>query len=202
MEFLPFSLAFILASIFLVLLGFVLLLNIFGLPANWIVLALVAVWKAVHPAADDMGMAFWAMLIGLALLGEVLELGLQVLKAKHYGSSSAGTFAGMLGAIVGAILLAPLFFGLGALLGALAGAWLGCLLMELAKGRPMGEATNAAMGAMLGRFLGTVCKCGAGGGMIFLTAQAIWPDAMPEVIPAETLEPLGQTVLHLLPSLC
>ncbi|MDO5484671.1 MAG: DUF456 family protein, partial [Desulfovibrionaceae bacterium] len=92
MEFLPFPVASLLAGGFLCLLGFVLLLNIFGLPANWIVLALVALWKAVHPAADNMGLFFWIVLVGLALLGEILELALQVLKARRYGSSSSGTF--------------------------------------------------------------------------------------------------------------
>ncbi|MBQ3058881.1 MAG: DUF456 domain-containing protein [Desulfovibrio sp.] len=201
MEFLPFPLASVLAGAFLGLLSFVLLLNIFGLPANWIVVALVAVWKALHPAAESMGLTFWVMLIGLALLGEALEMALQIVKAKRYGSSSAGTFAGMVGAIVGAILLAPLFFGLGALLGALGGAWLGCLLMELLKGRPMREALDAAMGAMLGRFLGTVCKCGAGGAMVVLTSRYIWPE--PSAVPlAPSLDATGQTVLHILPWLC
>lgn len=196
MEFLPFPLASLLAGAFLGLLGFVLLLNIFGLPANWIVVALVAIWQAVHPGTEHMGLTFWLMLLGLALLGEVLEFALQILKARRYGSSSAGTFAGMLGAIVGAILLAPLFFGLGALLGALAGAWLGCLGMELLKGRPIREALDAAMGAMLGRFLGTVCKCGAGGAMIALTARHVWPHADAPT-PTDAPELAGQVACQL-----
>ena len=80
--------------------------------------------------------------------------------------------------------LVPLFFGLGALIGALAGAWTGCFLMELVRGRPLGEALDAAFGAMMGRFLGTVCKCGAGGAMLALAANHIWPQP-----PALLLEP-------------
>lgn len=166
----------LLTSGFLALLGFVLLLNIFGLPANWILLGLVALWKYLSPDAPHMGIVFFSMMIALAVLGELLELGLQVIKAKRYGSSSSGTFAGMIGAVVGAIMLAPLFFGLGALIGALIGAWLGCFLMEILKGRPRNEAVEAAFGAMMGRFLGTVCKCGVGGAMLALTGRYIWPD--------------------------
>lgn len=118
---------------------------------------------------------FWVMMVSIALAGEALEMGLQYIKARRYGSSSAGTFAGMVGAVLGAILLAPLFFGLGALIGALAGAWLGCFVVELLKGRPVNAALDAAFGAMVGRFLGTVCKCGAGGGMLALAARHIWP---------------------------
>ena len=112
----PFPLASVLAGAFVTLLGFVLLLNIFGLPANWLLLGLVALWKLIHPAAQSMDVWFWVLMVGIALAGEALEMGLQIVKARRYGSSSSGTFAGMIGAIAGAILLAPLFFGLDGLL--------------------------------------------------------------------------------------
>ena len=200
MEFLPF--APLLTGAFLALLCLVLFLNIFGLPANWIILGLVALWKLVMPTQGALGAWFWAGMVAFALLGEALELGVQVLKARHYGSSSSGTFAGMVGAFVGAILLAPLFWGLGALLGALAGAWLGCYAMEIARGRPSGEAMNAAMGAMMGRFLGTVCKCGTGAAMIALTAHHIWPEP-PDVSPgAEAPAEVVRLFLHVLSACC
>lgn len=202
MDFLPFPIAYLLAGAFVTLLCFVLLLNVFGLPANWIVLGLVALWKMVHPGAANLDVWFWVMMVGLALIGEALELGMQILKAKRYGSSSSGTFAGMIGAIAGAILLAPLFFGLGALIGALAGAWIGCFLMELIKGRPVKEALDAAFGAMMGRFLGTVCKCGAGGAMLALTAHRIWPKPVPAPLPPDSLDGPAQLVLSVLHHLC
>ena len=202
MDFLPFPIAYLLAGAFVTLLCFVLLLNVFGLPANWIVLVLVALWKMVHPGAANLDVWFWVMMVGLALIGEALELGMQILKAKRYGSSSSGTFAGMIGAIAGAILLAPLFFGLGALIGALAGAWIGCFLMELFKGRPVKEALDAAFGAMMGRFLGTACKCGAGGAMLALTAHRIWPKPVPAPLPPDSLDGPAQLVLSVLHHLC
>lgn len=202
MDFLPFPIAYLLAGAFVTLLCFVLLLNVFGLPANWIVLGLVALWKMVHPGAANLDVWFWVMMVGLALIGEALELGMQILKAKRYGSSSSGTFAGMVGAIAGAILLAPLFFGLGALIGALAGAWIGCFLMELVKGRPVKEALDAAFGAMMGRFLGTVCKCGAGGAMLALIAHRIWPKPVPAPLPPDSLDGPAQLVLSVLHHLC
>ncbi len=171
----PYAIAYFLASGFMALLGFLLFLNIFGLPANWIILALVGLWAYIYPDAAAMDIWFFVILTGLAVLGEVLEFVLQVAKAKKYGSSSSGTFAGVVGAIVGAIVLAPLFFGIGALIGALIGAWLGCFIMEKAKGRPTKEAYDAALGAMVGRFLGTVCKCGIGGAMLAIIARYIWP---------------------------
>lgn len=191
MPIIPPAIAAIIASGFLTLLGFVLLLNIFGLPGNWVLLGLVVLWKYAYPDTAQMGTLFFVMMGGLAVLGELLEMGLQVVKARKYGSSSSGTFAGMIGAVAGAILLAPLFFGLGALLGALLGAWIGCFIMELLKGRPRGEAVEAAFGAMVGRFLGTVCKCGVGGAMLALTGQYIWPE-----------EPVVEQVVQLFRTLC
>ena len=200
MDFLPFPMASLLAGGFIALMGFVLFLNIFGLPANWIMLGLVALWKTLHPNVN-MGVAFWTLLVFIAVIGEVLEFEVQILKAKRYGSSSSGTFAGMLGAIVGAILLAPIFLGLGALLGALVGAWTGCFLMENLKRRPLREAINAAFGAMVGRFLGTVCKCGAGGCILALAAGRIWPNLPLPSTPSSSDMPAG-VVFSVLTGLC
>ncbi len=171
----PYAIAYMIVTGFMAVLGFVLFLNIFGLPANWIILALVGLWKYIYPDTASLGVVFFGILIALAVVGEVLEFVLQVAKAKKYGSSSSGTFAGVVGAIIGAILLAPLFFGIGAFIGALIGAWVGCFIMEMAKGRPRQEAVHAAFGAMVGRFLGTVCKCGIGGVMLAVIGRYIWP---------------------------
>ncbi|WP_300773731.1 DUF456 domain-containing protein [uncultured Desulfovibrio sp.] len=204
MEALLHALSYGVAYIFVVLLALVLLLNIPGLPANWLVLALVGIWQFVHPQPGDLDIWFWVMAVGLALLGEVLETGVQVIKGRRHGSSKTGTFAGMIGAIVGAVVFAPFLLGVGALLGALFGAWLGCLLVELMRGRPLQQSLDAAFGTMVGRFLGTVCKCGVGGAIVALTARRIWPgppsslplpppDMLPSAPPAEA----GQVVIWL-----
>lgn len=176
MAFMPEQVFDLISGAFVALLLFVLFLNVFGLPANWIILGLVGLWQWLLPAGSRAGWVFWLILIALAVAGEILELLLQVAKAKRYGSSSTGTFMGMIGAIAGAIFLAPLFWGLGAFIGALAGAWLGCLLMELLKGRSGAEALHSAYGTFMGRFLGTVCKTGVGAVMIAVTTRQLRPD--------------------------
>ena len=174
------SLALAIAGGFIALMGLVLLLNFFSLPANWMLIALAAVWKYMSSAASEMTFGFFALLVGLAVIGELLDFAFLALKAKKYGSSNSGLFAGLVGAIIGAIMCAPFLFGLGALLGALAGAWLGCYLMELlVRGGGHAKAMQAAMGALVGRFLGTVCKCGIGVVILTYIARAVWPDAAP-----------------------
>lgn len=170
------SLYYVLAACFIALLAIALFLNVFGLPANWIILGLVLLWQLLNPLAD-LSLWYWLAAICLALAGEVLEFGLQYFKGKKYGSSSSGSWGGLLGAIVGAILMAPFLFGIGAFAGALAGAWTGCLLFELMSGRPFAEARQAAYGAMLGSLLGSICKIGAGAAIVALTAWHIWPQS-------------------------
>ena len=145
-------------TIFLVLLGFVLLLNVITLPANWIMLGLIGLWRFAYPSPGDMGVFFFAMLVGLALFGEVIEYIAQGWGSKKYGSSTSGMWAGLLGALVGALV----------------GAWIGCYLMERYKGRNDYEARQAAKGALVGRFLGIVVKCGIGAVMLGLTCHAIF----------------------------
>lgn len=188
-----------LAYFFVVLLALLLLLNIPGLPANWLILALVGIWQFVHPQPGNLDVWFWVMAIGLAVLGEILETGVQLVNARRHGSTKTGTIAGMIGAFAGAILCAPFLLGIGALLGALFGAWLGCLLAELVRGRPLQASLDAAFGAMMGRFLGTVCKCGVGGAIVALVARRIWPDSLPVPLPPPGVMPPepGELVIRL-----
>lgn len=164
-------------SILLAVLG----LNVLGLPANWIILGLAWLWDLVHPGVSY-GWGFYGTLIGLAVLGEVLELFTQFHGAKKYGGSSKGNIGAFIGAIAGAIFCAPFLFGFGALLGAIGGAYVGCFVFERMHGRPSHEAWRAAKGAMFGRVLGFVAKIGLGGAMLAIIARTVWPDAVQAVV--------------------
>ncbi|MBR5051325.1 MAG: DUF456 family protein, partial [Desulfovibrio sp.] len=109
------------AGAFLCLLGLVLLLNVFGLPGNWIMLGLVLLYWLLAPEHGGLSAWYWFLAVPVLAAGEAAEIGLLALQARRYGSSGGGTLAGLAGAVAGAVLMAPLFFGLGALLGALAG---------------------------------------------------------------------------------
>lgn len=164
-----------LAGVFIALLTGALTLNVLSLPANWLILALLGLWRLFHPQAPDMGTLFFVLVVGAAAVGEALEFATQTMGAKRYGSSGKGNLGGIIGAIAGAILGAPFLFGLGALFGALAGAWTGCYLLEIGHGRSRTEAAHAAKGAMMGRFLGLVLKTGVGAGIVIYAAPRIWP---------------------------
>lgn len=169
----------LLATLFLLLLCVVLLLNVFSLPGNWIAVGLVVMWRFLNPASGNMDTLFFVGLVGVAVFGEVIEFVAQAWGAKRYGSTTGGMWAGIVGALVGAILGVPFLFGLGALIGALAGAWLGCYALERARGRSDAEASRAARGAVVGRFSGLVIKCGIGVVLLWMVYNAIWPGLPP-----------------------
>ncbi len=163
-------------SVFILLMVLSLGLHLFSLPANWVVLALLVVWRLIHPeSAQGMDLTFFIITGGLALLGELLEFGVQLLGAKRYGGSNKGNVGGIVGAIVGSLVGAPFLFGLGALAGALLGAYAGCLLLELGQGRSFDVAALSAKGAFFGKFLGLGIKFGIGVCLVVLGSSYIWP---------------------------
>ena len=169
--------SFILAAILLFAMSVCVLLNLVTLPGNWAALALTVVWAVFMPG-NHLGILFFCMAVGLAVLGELVEFAAQIWGAKTYGSSKASTIAGIIGAIAGAIAGAPFMLGLGAVCGALFGAWAGCYLAERLIGRQPPElAFRAAQGAFVGKFLGMVIKFGIGVAIIAVTAAYVWPES-------------------------
>lgn len=148
-------------------------LHLFGLPANWLALAFAAAWF-FFVTGNALTWNVFAILVTLAVAGEVLEAIMAHIWGKKYGASGKATIGGMIGAFIGAILGAPILFGIGALFGALAGAFLGSLAVELFRGTPNKESVTAAWGTMLGRFGGTILKTAIGFAMIVIAIPGIW----------------------------
>ncbi len=160
------------ASLVILLLFASQVLQIFGGPANWIGVGLVALWKWLYPASMDWDLVF--ILAGIAVVGEIMEFALQTWGSKKYGAGRAGNIGGIIGAIAGAITCAPFLFGIGALLGALGGAYLGCLIFEM-PGKNFAEARHAALGAFWGKAFGMTLKMALGAVIVVLGTPAIWP---------------------------
>ena len=164
----------ILAGLFLLVLLLALGLHIFGLPANWIILALVALWIGTH-SQGDLRWGLFFILVLLAACAEVVEFLVQRMGSKRFGASNKGNWGGIAGAIVGALIGAPFLFGVGALPGALIGAFGGCFAVEKLQGRDFAEAKRAAIGAMWGKFFGLTAKVGFGVIILALAVPRIWP---------------------------
>lgn len=147
-------------------------LQVFSGPANWVALAVVALWKWLYPAS--MSWNFVAVIGGIALAGEALEFILQTWGAKRYGAGRLGNIGGIIGAIAGAIFGAPFLLGIGALVGALAGAYLGCLIFEM-PGKSFSQARIAAKGAFWGKAFGFTLKTILGAVIVVLSIPKVWP---------------------------
>ena len=150
-----------------------LMLIFFGLPGTWVIIAIVGLWALLSDSVN-FGWQFFALIIGLAGIGELVEFIAGYYGAKRFGGSGKGSVGGIVGALAGGFMGASLFFGFGALPGALAGGFAGCFFMEKYQGASSAAAANAAFGSTLGRFGGFVVKLSIGIGIICLSAPPIW----------------------------
>jgi hypothetical protein len=150
------------------------------LPGNWIIAGFAALFAWLVPAAATQGVTWTTVfvLIGLALLGEIVEFGAGAAGAAKHGASKRGVALSIVGAIAGSILgltaglpmipvLGPF---IGALVGGAAGAFFGAYLGEGWKGRPESERVAAGRGAFSGRIWGTVGKLAIGAVMLAILA--------------------------------
>lgn len=155
-----------------------LVLVVFSLPGNWLIVIsafLFAWWRW-----EDGVFSIYTLIaiVGLAVVGELVEFFASMVGAKKMGASWAGSIAAIAGAISGAIVgtfLIPVPF-FGTLLGACIGAGLCAWGLEVVRGRKMGESVRYGVGAGLGRFVGTSTKVILGIFIWLIVAvAAFWP---------------------------
>ncbi|BDQ33141.1 DUF456 domain-containing protein [Pseudodesulfovibrio portus] len=147
-------------------------LQLFSMPANWVAIGLVSLWKYLYP--ESMTWNFIIILAVIAAVAEGLEFFLQARYAGKYGASTRGNVGGIIGAIAGAVFGASFLLGVGAIIGALGGAYLGCLIAEM-PGRSRPEAFRAAKGAFVGKALGFTVKTAIGACIVVVSIPRVWP---------------------------
>jgi len=157
-------------------------LNIIGLPGNWINLVAVSVYAWLMPAEHqaDVGWLVLALMLLLAVIGEIIEFAAGAAGAATAGGSRRGAALAVVGAIlggivglliglpipiVGSVIASVLFSAVGALIGAMLGeAW---------KGRNFEESLWTGHAAFWGRLLGTVGKIIVGAMMIIVAVAGM-----------------------------
>jgi uncharacterized protein len=168
-----------------VLLG-CLALTLFGLPGNWLIVAATAIYVCLGPAHSPaaIGWKLIAVLVFIAVLGEIVELAAATMGTAKAGGSRRGAVLALAGSIVGAVV--GLFVGIpipvplvgsifAALLFAGLGALAGAMLGELWAGKDWGTSWRIGKAAFGGRLVGTVAKMLLGGMMIVVVIIAlIW----------------------------
>ena len=133
-------------------------LDMIGLFGNWIILAaLLGLWWLtgfVHFGG-------WAIaaFVGLAILGEILEVVASAYGASKFGGSRGSAVSAVIGAIAGGIFGTPLLPIVGTLIGACLGAFAAAFAYELLLMRRQAEgAAWAGFGAALGKIAGMFAK--------------------------------------------
>ena len=143
-------------------------LNLVGLFGNWIILGAIAgAWLLT----DFEHFGGWALLglLGLALLGEILEMLMAGYGAKRFGGSKGSVWAALFGSIAGAIFGSPIFPIVGTLIGAVIGAFLFAALYERLKHqKEVHVSVRTGVGAAVGKMGGVAAKLACGIAMLFV----------------------------------
>jgi len=150
-----------------------LLAVVVGLSGNFILLglALLVAWIGKFAV---LGWGTWFLLLGLAVLGEIVEAVLGVVAARGFGATRWGMIGTFLGGILGAVAGSAVLPVVGSLLGAFLGAFLGALGGELLRGRRARESLRAGTGAFLGKMVALSFKLAIGVVIAVFTLRAAY----------------------------
>lgn len=132
----------------------------FGLPGLWvIVLGILGYgWLTDFQTVSAL---FLALVITLALVGELVEAWVGFRYAQRYGGSKRAGWGALVGGLVGAVVGVPVPL-IGSVVGGFVGAFAGAALFEYTRERHSGIAARAGWGAVLGRAIAAGVKMGLG----------------------------------------
>lgn len=131
-----------------------------NLPGLW-VMALGVIVYGWLTAFRSVSIATIAIVVGLALLGEIVDTWLGFRFAKRYGGSRQAGWGALAGGLVGAAVGVPVPI-VGSVLGAFVGSFGGAALVEYGYSRRASVALSAGWGAMVGRAAAAAAKIALG----------------------------------------
>jgi uncharacterized protein len=144
-----------------------LLLIPFGLPGLWVILLGILGYGWMTDF-QTVGLWFLALMIGLAIVGEVFEAWVGFRYAQRYGGSSRAGWGALVGGLIGAIVGVPIPI-IGSVIGGFLGAFIGAAVFEYTRARHAGGSVKAGWGAVLGRAAAAALKMGIGVVMVVAT---------------------------------
>lgn len=146
-------------------------LDLVGLFGNWIILAAFTL-AFVFSEFEYFSWATLAILLMLAIIGEVAETAAAGYGAAKFGGSKGSVVAAIVGTIAGAIIGTPVFPILGTIVGAAIGAFIAAGLYEyIQHGKTFDASSRVGVGAAFGKVLGLFAKTFVGFAMLFIAAM-------------------------------
>ena len=137
-----------------------------GLPGTFVIFAGALIYNLIRWSMA-ISLLQLSLILGLALLGELLEFLLSMKMARDRGASNPAIIGSIVGGIIGAVIGVPVPV-VGSLVGLFLGVFLGALGAEFLIRRDFRIALNSAAGAFYGRVGATVAKVIVGMAMIVL----------------------------------
>jgi uncharacterized protein len=131
-----------------------------GLPGLWVMVGAILAYGWLTDFRS-LSVALIAIVLALALSGEIIESWLGFRFAKRYGGSSRSGWGALIGGIAGAIIGVPIPV-IGSVIGAFLGSFIGAALFEYSASRQLGVATRAGWGSVVGRAAAAAAKIGLG----------------------------------------
>lgn len=141
------------------------------LPGLWLML----LSATIYAIATHFHFISWKTLLVLlvmALLGEIVEVGYSGRGAKRAGAGRRGLWGAIIGGVLGGFVLSfvlPFGFPLSTILGICIGTFAGATLGELSAGQSLSRSALIGLSATTGRVMGTILKGAIGGAMLILT---------------------------------
>ena len=162
-----------------------LIINILGLPGNWLIVSMAAGSWLFAEDGSRLSISSWTLLVVVlvAAFGELLEFAASALGTTRLGGSRRGTALSVVGSLLGAI--AGLFFGnlipipiIGPVIASLllggCGAFAGAAAGERWAGKDWDHSIEVGNAAFWGRLFGTVGKVVCGTILCGIYLLAIW----------------------------
>lgn len=173
------------------------LLTVFRLPGTWLIIAAAGIyqWLAVDEGG---GWIILAILVGLAVIGEVGELLASVITSKKAGASRQAAWGGLIGGFVGMFLFSLPLPVIGTLAGAVIGCFVGALIVEWRVRGKLGQGAKVGVFSAIGFVLGAVFKLAVAlmmAGLLITSAvfhfQTGQTDEPTSAAPANTAQPVS-----------
>jgi len=137
-----------------------LLLVPLGLPGLWVMI-LGLLGYGWFTDFHTVGLWTTALVLALALLGELIETWLGFRFARKYGASKRAAWGALIGGLVGAVVGVPVPV-IGSVIGAFVGSFAGAAVFEYTMSAHPGTAVAAGWGAVLGRAAAAAAKIALG----------------------------------------
>ncbi len=131
-----------------------------GLPGLWVMVAGIIGYGWLTDFRS-VGVTTIAIVLVLALVGEIVETWLGFRLARRYGASPRAGWRALVGGIVGALVGAPVPI-VGSVIAGFVGSFAGAALFEYSRSWAAGTAVRAGWGAVLGRAAAAAAKIALG----------------------------------------